>query len=442
MLEKFANYGFNKSHSAAYGALSYQTAYLKAHYPLEFVAALLTVERGNSDKVAEYITDARYLGIDVLSPDVNESRSDFTPTGGVIRFGLYGIKNVGDAAVEHILDERDKGGKFRDLYDFCKRVDSSMVNKRALEHLVKAGAFDALGNRSDLLANLEPAMKWGAAEREQAAAGQFGLFGAEETKPPAPKKVEEHSKLELLRFEKEALGLYISDHPMNSYPGLTDAANCTVAKIDTCYRELMKAARGEPRQRIALAGILQNVVKKPTKKGTMMARFEIADETGSREVVAFSRTYDEIADKLGEDAPVVLVVEVSQDRDGDSIRIVADRLIRWEERGDLPEVAIASFDLSDVDETLLTDFRSHVDEFAGRTPLRLKVRSPRGIATYATENINIDTEKLKDLERTCPWLKTTVTINRESLLRTSVNRYGKGPKQDDNSGFKSVEVPF
>ena len=441
LLEKFANYGFNKSHSAAYGALSYQTAYLKAHYPLEFVAALLTVERGNSDKVAEYITDARYLGIEVLSPDINESRSDFTPVDGVIRFGLYGIKNVGDAAVEHILDERDKGGKFKDLYGFCKRVDSSFVNKRALEHLVKAGAFDKLGGRSDLLANLEAAMKWGAAEREQAAAGQFSLFGAEETKPPAPKRVKEHSTLELLRFEKEALGLYISDHPMNSYPGLTDAANCTVAKIDHCYAEMTKGSRGEPRQRMALAGMLQSVVKKPTKSGGMYARFNITDETGSREVVAFGRTYEAIADKLQEDAPVVLVVEVSQDRDGDSLRVMADRLIRWEERGDLPEVAIASFDLGDVDETLLTDFRSHVDEFAGRTPLRLKVRSPRGIATYATENIRIDTQRLKELENTCPWLQTTVTIDRDSLLRAPVNRYAKA-KQDDGNGFKSVEVPF
>ena len=174
----------------------------------------------------------------------------------------------------------------------------------------------------------------------------------------------------------------------------------------------------------------------------MMARFEIADETGSREVVAFSRTYEEIADKLKEDAPVVLVVEVSTDRDGESIRIVADRLIRWEERGDLPEVAIASFDLGDVDETLRTDFRSHVDEFAGITPLRLKVRSPRGVALYATENISIDKEKLKDLERTCPWLKTAVTINRDSLLRAPVNRYAKKSNQDDGSSFKSVEVPF
>ena len=150
-----------------------------------------------------------------MPPEINDSRSDFTPVGEVVRFGLYGIKNVGDGAVEHILKARAKG-KFKDLYDFCKRVDSSLVNRRALEHLVKAGAFDKLGDRSTLLANLEAAMKWGAAEREQAASGQFGLFGAEETKPPAVRNAQPLTQLELLKFEKDALGLYISDHPMNA----------------------------------------------------------------------------------------------------------------------------------------------------------------------------------------------------------------------------------
>ena len=161
----------HNSHSAAYGVLSYQTAYLKAHYPVEFAAALLTVERGDSDKVAQYAADARHLGVEVLPPDINESRSDFTPVGEVVRFGLYGIKNVGDGAVEHILKVRDQG-KFRDLYDFCKRVDFSLVNRRAVEHLVKAGAFDKLGDRSTILANLEPAIKWGAAQREQLSSGR------------------------------------------------------------------------------------------------------------------------------------------------------------------------------------------------------------------------------------------------------------------------------
>ena len=286
-------------------------------------------------------------------------------------------------------------------------------------------------------------MRWGAAQREQALKGQMGLFGAEETRPPAPAKVKKLSKLELLRFEKEALGLYISDHPMNSYPGLSAAASCPVDGLEAWFKAARAAAGesqgqyGSLRLKVALAGMLQNIVKKPTKKGTMMARFELADESGSREVVAFSRTYDEVADRLVEDAPAVLIAELSED--GDAVRVVADRLIRWEEREGLPKVAIAEFDLDEVDAHLLYDFRSQVDEYAGLLPLRFRVRSARGVATYATQNIRIDEEKLKELETSCPWLKTTVTVDRDSLLRErdNGNRYRKAvpaPAQ--------AEVPF
>ena len=416
LLEKFANYGFNKSHSAAYGALSYQTAYIKAHYPVEFAAALLTVERGNSDKVAQYVNDARHLGIEVLPPDINESRSDFTPVDGVIRFGLYGIKNVGDGAVEHILSERDKGGKFKDIWDFCQRIDSSMVNKRALEHLVKAGAFDALGERHVILANVEIALKWGAAQRNQAQMGQFSLFGAEEIKPPTLEQSEPLSELELLRFEKDALGLYISSHPMQSYPGLSAAASCNVDDVEAWYKAQTRDAFVPGRMKVALAGILQNVVKKPTKKGTMMARFEIADESGSREIVAFSRTYDEIADLLAEDAPVVLVADISSE-DESSVRLIADRLIRWDQRANLPEVAIVEFDFTDVSQHHLIELRSFVDELAGITPIRLRFNTPKGVYNYATDNIRIDKDRLRELEVSCPWLRTTLTIDRDKLLR-------------------------
>jgi DNA polymerase-3 subunit alpha len=438
LLEKFANYGFNKSHSAAYGVLSYQTAYLKAHYPVEFTAALLTVERGDSDKVAQYVTDARKLGVQVLPPDINESRSDFTPVGEVVRFGLYGIKNVGDGAVEHILEVR-RAGPFRDLFDFCRRVDTGLVNKRALEHLVKAGAFDKLGDRSTMLANLESAMKWGAAQREQAAVGQLSLFGAEEVKPPEVKAEKPYSTLELLRFEKEALGLYISDHPMNSYPGLAHAASCTVAGLETCYRELVTASGGETRQRLVLAGIVQNVVKKAARSGNMMAFFDLTDETGSKEVVVFGRTYEEVADKLREDAPVVLVVEVSE-REG-TLRLMVDKLVRWDKREHLPEVAVVEFRLDDVDEPLLTDFRSRVDELAGTTPLQLKVRAPWGVATYQTDGLRIDGARLKELEHTCPWLRADLTLDRDGLLRAAANRGNRFGKAQDTS-FKPAEVPF
>jgi DNA polymerase-3 subunit alpha len=438
LLEKFANYGFNKSHSAAYGVLSYQTAYLKAHYPVEFSAALLTVERANSDKVAQYVGDANHLGIDVLPPDINESRADFTPVGGLVRFGLYGIKNVGDSAVEHILAERDARRDFKDLFDFCRRIDGSLVNKRAVEHLIKAGSFDGLGDRASLLENLEGAVRWGAAQREQAEMGQMSLFGEEELKPPTLTPSVPLTTLQLLRFEKEALGLYISDHPMNSYPGLGASASCAVDEIEAWYRaEAAELPDVRARPRVALAGLLQNVVKRPTRSGNMMARFEIADETGNREVVAFSRVYDTIADSLEDDAPAVVVCEVSED--GEAVRLVAERLIRWDVERDVPEVAVLRFDLADVGRDALIELRSLLDERTGSVPVRLAVESLEGSFLWATDGVRVDKAKLADLEAHCSWLSTTVTLDRERLIgekSRSRTPWMQAPAQ------KAADVPF
>src|SRR5690606_38070900 len=158
------------------------------------------------------------MNVDVLPPDINESRADFTPVGNVVRFGLYGIRNVGEQVIDDIIAERDQGGAYRDLFDFARRVPG--LNRRAVEHLVTAGAFDSLGDRSSELATVEVALKWGAEQREQAAGGQMSLFGDMEVAQPEPVVQEPLSRLELLAREKDSLGLYISDHPMNSYPGL------------------------------------------------------------------------------------------------------------------------------------------------------------------------------------------------------------------------------
>ncbi len=426
----------HNSHSAAYGVLSYQTAYLKTHYPVEFAAALLTVERANSDKVAQYVNDARHLGIPVLSPDINESLSDFTPVENVVRFGLYGIKNVGDAAVEHILDERSKRGKFKDIWDFCERIDMSTVNKRALEHLIKAGAFDQLGKRDVLLANLEPAIKWGAGTRAQAAQGQMGLFGAEEIKPPTLVQTEPLTELQILKMEKDALGLYISSHPMQSYPGLAEAASCTVDGVEAWYKEQIKDNFGG-RIKVALAGLMQSVVKKPTKSGKMMARFVIADETGGREVVAFSRTYDEISPLLANDVPVVLVCEPKQN--GETFDLMADRLIRWDNRGQLPEIAVLEFDLANINHLQLNDLRSYLDEYTGIVPVQLRVNGEQGSVLYETEGVKIDTAKLEQLKESCPWLKASVTIDMQKLLRDK----GGNPWQRKNEPLPPAsDVPF
>jgi DNA polymerase-3 subunit alpha len=436
LLEKFANYGFNKSHSAAYGVLSYQTAYLKAHFPVEFAAALLTVERANSDKVAEYVADAGYLGIEVLPPDINESRADFTPVGDVVRFGLYGIKNVGELAVDAIIREREKDGPFQDLYDFCKRVDSSALNRRALEHLVKAGAFDGLGDRSTLLANVENAQGWGNAHREQAQQGQMSLFGDEELTPPPLAASERLSELELLRMEKESLGMYISSHPMSSYPGLAETASCSVAQLDGWFRQ-QEAPAGRGRIRVVLSGLLQRVSKRPTRRGTMMARFEIADESGAREVVAFARAYEAMADLLREDLPVVLIAEASEDDGG--VRLVADRLISWEERPPLPEVALLEFREAQLTGERLLELRSVLDEKIGVTPVRFRLATPEGTVTYAPEGICVDTRLLDEVTAECPWLTYSVTLDREQLLaQRSQNTWGGPPEK----AIASVDVPF
>jgi DNA polymerase III subunit alpha len=438
LLEKFANYGFNKSHSAAYGVLSFQTAYLKAHYPVAFAAALLSVERGDSDKVAQYVADARHLGVEVLPPDINTSGGDFTPDGDVVRFGLYGVKNVGDAAVDHLVRERQQGGRYRDLFDFCRRVDTQLVNKRALESLVKAGAFDAVGDRASLLNHLEPALRWGAAQREQANLGQFGLFGAEEVQPPAIEAAEPLGALDLLRMEKEALGLYLSSHPMLEYPGLVESATCSVADVDAWWHERASEGVDRGRLRVALAGLVQSVVKRPTRKGGMMARFEIADATGAREVVAFGRNYDDIAPSLVEDAPAVVVCEASPD--GDALRLVAERLVRWDRREQAPEVAIIGFDLDGLGPHQLLELRSCLDDMSGRVPVELRVRTAAGTLHYAAEGVRVDPRSLASVALACPWLTATVAIDARPWLEER-GRPGYGGRSPAPTA-QPAEVPF
>jgi DNA polymerase-3 subunit alpha len=259
-------------------------------------------------------------------------------------------------------------------------------------------------------------MKWGAAQREQAAAGQFSLFGAEEVAAPQLVEASELSELELLRFEKEALGLYISAHPMNSYPGLADAASCAVEAVERFYKQ--NQVPGSSRMKVALAGLLQSVVKRPTRRGGMMARFEVADESGAREVLAFGRTYDSVAPLLEEDVPVVAVVDVNDD--GEGVRLVIDRLIRWDSRegseGGVPEVALFSFDLAQVGQHQLIELRSLMDEHSGRTPVRFQFQGPGGDTLYQVDGARIDQEALEQLRSSCPWLKARLTVDRQALL--------------------------
>ncbi len=376
MLEAFANYGFNKSHAAAYALLSYQTAYVKAHYPVEFMAALLSVERHDSDKVAEYIRDARALGIQVLPPDVNRSGFDFSVLGEEILFGLSAVKNVGEEAARAILKERERRGPFKTLGDFLTRLDERVLNKRTLESLVKAGALDAFGERGVLLKNLEALLDWAAHQRERAEMGLMGLFAQEAEEPPlAP--APPLDEITRLRYEKEALGIYVSGHPVLRYPGLKETATCGLEDLPRL------AALPERPRRFLLAGMVEEVVRKPTRKGGMMARFTLSDETGAIEVVTFGRSYELISPRLKEDTPVLLLAEVGLEEGG--IRVVAEALWTYEELQGLPRGLEVEAEEVLLDEGALLRLSSLLDAHPGNLPVYLRLEGEAYEALLALE---------------------------------------------------------
>ncbi|MBN1138198.1 MAG: DNA polymerase III subunit alpha [Anaerolineae bacterium] len=304
--EYFARYGFNKAHSSDYAVITCQTAYLKAYYPVEYMAALLTVERSNTDKVGLLIAEAHRQGIPILPPDVNYSGTDFTiedKTDGVsesaIRFGLAAIKNVGQAAVEVILAARDKGGPFKDVDDFCQRVDLRQVNRRALECLVKAGALSAFGNRAQLLAAVDlmisDSQKFHSGI-QQASFFDTPAFAATSIQANLP-QIPQASQKEILAWEKDLVGTYISEHPLSRmWVDIEKAITVLTGQIDETMAE----------QRVTLAGVVNFVRPITTKKGEPMAFAQIEDLQGAIEVVIFPRVWEQTKD-LWEPDRILLV---------------------------------------------------------------------------------------------------------------------------------------
>jgi DNA polymerase-3 subunit alpha len=413
MLEAFANYGFNKSHAAAYSLLSYQTAYVKAHYPVEFMAALLSVERHDSDKVAEYIRDARALGIPVLPPDINRSGFDFKVVGEEILFGLSAVKNVGEMAARAILEERERGGPFKSLGDFSKRLPEQVVNKRALESLVKAGALDAFGDRARLLASLEPLLRWAAEVRERGRSGLVGLF-AEVEEPPLV-EASPLDEITMLRYEKEALGIYVSGHPVLRYPGLREVASCTI-------EELSEFVRGLPgRPKVLLSGMVEEVVRKPTRSGGMMARFTLSDETGALEVVVFGRAYEGVSPKFKEDIPLLVLAEVEK---GEELRVLAQAVWTLEEVLEAPKALEVEVDHALLDEKGVARLKSLLDEHPGSLPVYLRVQGPFGEALFALREVRVGEEALGLLE--AEGYRAYLVPDREVFLQGN----GGGPKEE------------
>jgi DNA polymerase-3 subunit alpha len=327
-METFARYGFNKSHSAAYALVSYQTAYLKTHYPVEFMAALMTSEMGDTDKVIKNLAECRDKGIEVLAPDINESRSDFTPIGEKIRFGLAAVKNVGEKAVEVILQSRGQEGPFTSLFDFCRRVDLTAVNRRVIESLIKCGAFDSTRvSRARMFGALDEAMKAGQAHQRDQASNQIDIFGMLGTPAKGVSlpgdvypQVAEWSSQESLAYEKEALGFYISGHPLDKYErALKKIGQGTIAALKE------KALPGEVR----LGGIVSALKLRNTKKGDRYGSFNLEDKSGFIEVITWPDIYKKCSELLGADDPILIKgrLEVGEDR----MQVIANEVVAMAE---------------------------------------------------------------------------------------------------------------
>lgn len=309
-METFAAYGFNKSHAASYALISYHTAYLKTHYPQEFMAALTSLEMGDTNKTYKNIAECRLHNIPILPPDVNESGDGFTVHGQTIRFGLGAVKGVGSKAIE-VIETARADGPFTDLYDFCARVQSSLANKRVLESLIKCGAFDSLQvPRAQLMAGLEDSMRWAAQQAgHDTSLNQMGLFanGEAGSTPPRLPNVAEWSDLEKLNMERETLGFYITGHPLDKYVDRLQGADVvTTDKLHTCRHQ----------EKIRLAGVIQSLKLKNNKKGDRYATLTLEDKAGGGEVIVWPEAYRRHEAELQSAEPVLLSgsLEVDDDR--------------------------------------------------------------------------------------------------------------------------------
>jgi DNA polymerase-3 subunit alpha len=353
LIAHFAGYGFNKSHSAGYGLVAYQTAYLKAHYPAEYLASLLTATKRDKDRTAIYLNECRQMGIEVLVPDVDESETDFTVREGRIRFGLSAVRNVGEGVVEKIAEAR-ADGPYESFLDFVNRVEVSALNKRTVESLIKAGAFDALGHsRKGLTLMHELILESTLERRRNEEMGQYSLFAGDDAAREDQDfdvPTDEWSQKIKLAFEKEMLGLYVSDHPLLSVgASLASATTATIAELD----EL------SDRTSIAVGGIVGSITRRWTRNGDPMLFFQLEDLERSVEVIVFPKTVHDFGPLVVEDA--VVVVSGHLDHRGDDVKVVAREIKELVVRDDSSvRLAVAAQRLTpEVVSDLKTILRNH-----------------------------------------------------------------------------------
>jgi len=398
LIDYFSGYGFNRSHSAAYALISYRTAYLKANFPIEFMCALLTSEKDNTDKIVEYVKESEAMGIKILPPDVNKSKLEFSVEDEKnIRFGLIAVKNIGGAAIESVIEKR-KEGPFTSIFDFCNRVDLRTANRKVLESLIRCGAFDTFeGHRAQLMKAVDNALESGARVQKERATGQFSLFDMEgmesfqndvETLPV----VKEWPKMKVLADEKELLGFYISGHPLAHYQ--------VEIKEFTEYstKDLYKATDG---QEVKLIGLINHVKKTTTRKtGERMAIVQFEDIDGEIEGVVFPSTYQAISNYLEDGAVVVLIGRVSFRDETPKIIINDIKNVKEAYQG----IKTINIDLSGVNEAGLEKLKNRLEHFPGKVPvyLHLNTNSHKSVQILVGQDLYVNPSEvlmddLKDL---------------------------------------------
>lgn len=370
LMEHFAGYGFNKSHSAAYALVAYQTAWLKAHHPVHFMAALLTTEKDNTDKLVKYVNECREMGIPVLPPDVNSSGLDFTVEAGRVRFGLSAIKNVGEGAIRTILTARERRGPFRSLHDLAADADLRLVNKRVLEALVQSGALDSTGGRrSQLAAVVDAAMESGQRRRADREAGQSSLFGGQEVGAPDAEEramlpdLPDWDERTRLAHEKATLGFYVTGHPLESHRAL-------VAEFASHSSATLRDANAQ--SEVAIAGIITDLKRRKSKKGDWWASFQLEDLDGLVEVMLFPKGYEAFQHALASDRAVLVTGRVDHEEERARLRADAIHPLEGllERSADAVQVRLETAELED---DLLARLRGALEAHRGDKHVYLEV---------------------------------------------------------------------
>ncbi len=396
LMEQFAGYGFNKSHSAAYAVLAYRTGYLKAHYPNYFMAAVLTSERGNTDKIVKYINECRGMNIPILPPDVNVSEVNFTPTSNEIRFGLAAIKNVGETAISSIVERKP----FRSLFDLCERVDLRTVNKRVVESLIKAGAFDSLNlERASLYNSVDRAIEWGQRKQHETEVGQGGLFAmfADPESDDSDMMIAAEPWPEELKLahEKETLGFYITGHPLRKYQAELDTyANTTTATLAD------KTSGSE----IVIGGIVAGMRAMRTKKGDRMAVILLEDLHGVIEVLVFPEAFGRTENLLIADSPVFVVGKL--DNDESAMRLLGTDVIPIDRAPEkLSKTVTVAIDALSAPADVAERLRPIIEEKTGTAELVFELRYPGRYTAFVRPNpylkILPDREFINFVEEIC-----------------------------------------